>query len=59
MPTGKVIGFLHADRLYSGRTVDEIDRDTVGAFPVGLGSAYERTVLLERMRRQSRGGASA
>ncbi|MGE0214833.1 LuxR C-terminal-related transcriptional regulator [Mycolicibacterium sp.] len=52
MPTGKVIGFLHADLLYSGRTVDEIDRDTVWAFAEGFGYAYERTVLLERMRRQ-------
>jgi RNA polymerase sigma factor (sigma-70 family) len=52
MPAGKVIGFLHADRLYSGRTVDEIDRDTVWAFAEGFGYAYERTVLLERMRRQ-------
>ena len=52
MPTGRVIGFLHADRLYSGRTVDEIDRDTVWAFAEGFGYAFERTVLLERMRRQ-------
>ncbi|QIV85511.1 GAF domain-containing protein [Mycolicibacterium frederiksbergense] len=52
MPTGKVIGFLHADRLYSGRLVDEIDRDTVWAFAEGFGYAYERTVLLERTRRQ-------
>ncbi len=52
MPTGKVIGFLHADRLYSGRLVDDIDRDTVWAFAEGFGYAYERTVLLERTRRQ-------
>jgi len=52
MPTGKVIGFLHADRLYSGRPVDEVDRDTVWAFAEGFGYAYERTVLLERMRAQ-------
>lgn len=52
MPTGKVIGFLHADRLYSGRPVDEIDRDTVWAFAEGFGYAFERTVLMERMRRQ-------
>jgi len=52
MPTGRVIGFLHADRLYSGRTVDEIDRDTVWAFAEGFGYAFERTVLMERMRRQ-------
>jgi DNA-binding CsgD family transcriptional regulator len=52
MPTGKVIGFLHADRLYSGRRVDLIDRDTVWAFAEGFGYAFERTVLLERARRQ-------
>ncbi|BBZ32449.1 LuxR C-terminal-related transcriptional regulator [Mycolicibacterium confluentis] len=52
MPTGQVIGFLHADRLYSGQTVDEIDRDIVWAFAEGFGYAFERTVLLERMRRQ-------
>ena len=52
MPTGRVIGFLHADRLYSGRAVDEIDRDTVWAFAEGFGYAYERTVLLEQMRAQ-------
>ncbi|CAA0118705.1 Transcriptional regulatory protein LiaR [Mycolicibacterium vanbaalenii] len=52
MPTGQVIGFLHADRLYSGQTVDEIDRDTVWAFAEGFGYAFERTVLMERMRRQ-------
>ncbi len=52
MPTGRVIGFLHADRLYSGRTVDTIDRDTVWAFAEGFGYAFERTVLMERMRRQ-------
>ena len=52
MPTGRVIGFLHADRLYSGRTVDEIDRDTVWAFAEGFGYAFERTVLMERVRRQ-------
>lgn len=52
MPTGRVIGFLHADRLYSGRTVDNIDRDTVWAFAEGFGYAFERTVLMERMRRQ-------
>lgn len=52
MPTGQVIGFLHADRLYSGQIVDDIDRDTVWAFAEGFGYAFERTVLLERMRRQ-------
>ncbi len=52
MPTGRVIGFLHADRLYSGRAVDDVDRDTVWAFAEGFGYAYERTVLLERMRSQ-------
>ncbi len=42
MPTGSIRVGL----------VDEIDRDTVWAFAEGFGYAYERTVLLERMRRQ-------
>jgi DNA-binding NarL/FixJ family response regulator len=43
-------GIPGGERL--GRTVDEIDRDTVWAFAEGFGYAFERTVLVERMRRQ-------
>lgn len=52
MPSGKVIGFVHADRLYQGRICDSIDRDLVHAFAEGFGYAFERTVMLERLRRQ-------
>ena len=53
MPEGRVIGFLHADRLTSGRDVDEFDRDTLWTFAEGFGYAVERTILLERLEAQS------
>jgi DNA-binding CsgD family transcriptional regulator len=53
MPEGRVIGFLHADRLLSDRDVDEFDRDTLWTFAEGFGYAVERTILLERLEAQS------
>lgn len=50
MPQGKVIGFLHADCFRSQRMVDEFDRDLLWAFAEGFGYAWERAVLLERLR---------
>lgn len=47
---GGVIGFLHADRYLQGRHVDESDRDLLWQFAQGFGPAFERTVLLERLR---------
>jgi DNA-binding CsgD family transcriptional regulator len=52
MPSGKVIGFVHADCLYQGRVCDEIDRDLIWAFAEGFGYAFERTVMVERLRHQ-------
>jgi DNA-binding CsgD family transcriptional regulator len=52
MPTGRVIGFIHADRYYDPRNVDEVDRDVLWAFAEGLGYAAERTLLREHIRRQ-------
>jgi LuxR family transcriptional regulator, regulator of acetate metabolism len=54
MPSGRVIGFLHADHHFSGRDVDELDRDTVWTFAEGFGFAVERAALLERLREQRR-----
>jgi DNA-binding CsgD family transcriptional regulator len=54
MPSGRVIGFLHADHNVTGRPVDEVDRDVIAAFAEGLGFAAERTVLLDRMNLQRR-----
>jgi DNA-binding CsgD family transcriptional regulator len=51
-PAGRTVGFLYADRLGSGRPVDEIDRDILWAFAEGFGRIYERIVLLERIRAQ-------
>ena len=50
MPTGRVIGFLHAD--YESAVVDELDRDILWAFAEGFGQIFERAVLLGRLRDQ-------
>jgi DNA-binding CsgD family transcriptional regulator len=50
MPTGRVIGFLHAD--YESAVVDELDRDILGAFAEAFGHIFERAVLLRRLRDQ-------
>ncbi len=50
MPQGRVIGFIHADCHTQRRTVDEFDRDLLWMFAEGFGHAYERAVLLERLR---------
>jgi DNA-binding CsgD family transcriptional regulator len=47
-----VVGIVHADHHPSGRRIDESDRDVLWAFTDGFGYIYERTVLLERLRRQ-------
>jgi DNA-binding CsgD family transcriptional regulator/GAF domain-containing protein len=52
MPEGQVIGFLHADRFHPRRNCDEFDRDLIWTFAEGFGYAFERTVLVERMRTQ-------
>jgi DNA-binding CsgD family transcriptional regulator/GAF domain-containing protein len=51
-PAGPVVGFLHADYYPLTRPVDEIDCYVLGAFADGFGRAYERVVLLERLRGQ-------
>jgi DNA-binding CsgD family transcriptional regulator len=50
MPTGRVIGFLHAD--YENAVVDELDRDILGAFAEAFGQIFERAVLFRRLRDQ-------
>ncbi|WP_051362632.1 LuxR C-terminal-related transcriptional regulator [Amycolatopsis thermoflava] len=50
MPTGRVIGFLHAD--YASRAVTTLDRDILGAFADAFGRLFERAVLLRRLREQ-------
>jgi LuxR family transcriptional regulator, regulator of acetate metabolism len=49
MPEGRVIGFLHADCYLRRRHVDEFCRDVLWMFAQGVGHAFERTVLSERL----------
>lgn len=48
----EVVGFVHADHAPLSRRTDEGDRDVLWAFTDGFSHIYERTVLLERLRRQ-------
>jgi hypothetical protein len=50
MPTGRVIGFLQADR--GDRGVSEADRDNLWTFAEGFGLVFERVALLERLEAQ-------
>jgi LuxR family transcriptional regulator, regulator of acetate metabolism len=52
MPTGRVIGFLHADRIGQEHPVTPEDRDNLWAFAEQFGFLYERAVLLERLDAQ-------
>jgi LuxR family transcriptional regulator, regulator of acetate metabolism len=52
MSRNRVIGFFHADHHFSGRPVDEDDRDRLSAFTAGFAHVLERSVLLERLREQ-------
>lgn len=52
MPSGRVVGFLHADHYYAERDVDDHDLEMLGAYAEGFGFAFERTVLMERVRAQ-------
>ena len=47
---GAPIGLLHADRPAELGLVSEFDRGLLAAFAEGLGLAFERNVLLERLR---------
>jgi DNA-binding CsgD family transcriptional regulator len=48
MPTGRVIGFLHADRIGQEYPVTPEDRDNLWTFAEQFGFLYERAVLTER-----------
>jgi DNA-binding CsgD family transcriptional regulator len=52
MPRGRVIGFLHADRIGQPDPVTEDDRDSLWIFAEQFGSLFERAVLIERLRAQ-------
>jgi ATP/maltotriose-dependent transcriptional regulator MalT len=52
MPTGRVIGFLHADRIGQEQPVTEEDRDNLWTFAEHFGFLFERAVLTERLSAQ-------
>ncbi|SPM34807.1 hypothetical protein MRAB57_2628 [Mycobacterium rhizamassiliense] len=47
---GKPIGLLHADRHIDATRVTEFDRDVLGTFAAGLGLAFERNLMIDRLR---------
>ena len=49
MAERRVIGFLHADCYMRRRHVDEFCRDVLWMFAQGVGYAFQRTVLSERL----------
>lgn len=47
---GKPIGLVHADRNGGASRVTEFDRDVLGMFAAGLGLAFERNLMIDRLR---------
>jgi DNA-binding CsgD family transcriptional regulator len=52
MPEGRVIGFIHADRVRPAPPLDTVDRDTLWTFAEGFGFAIGRATLVSRLRSQ-------
>ena len=51
---GKPIGLLHADRSTERPGVYEVDRDVLGMFAEGLGVAFERNLMMDRLQAMRR-----
>jgi DNA-binding CsgD family transcriptional regulator len=51
---GKPIGLVHADRSVGASRVTEFDRDVLGMFAAGLGLAFERNLMIDRLRAMRR-----
>jgi DNA-binding CsgD family transcriptional regulator/GAF domain-containing protein len=47
---GRAIGLVHADRHSDSYGVGEFDREALGIFAEGLGIAFERNLMIERLR---------
>lgn len=47
---GQPIGLVHADRQPHSGLIDELDRDILGVFAEGLGIAFERNLLVDRLK---------
>jgi DNA-binding CsgD family transcriptional regulator len=47
---GRPIGLLHADRSTERPGVHEVDRDVLAMFAEGLGLAFERNLMMDRLQ---------
>lgn len=59
MPTGRVIGFLHADCFGSQRELGALDRDNIWTFAEGFGLIFERLILFDRLTEQRESARAA
>jgi LuxR family transcriptional regulator, regulator of acetate metabolism len=51
---GEVVATIHGDAYFSGRPVDEVDRDVIASFAASLGPIVERAILIEQLQFQQR-----
>src|SRR5271155_6280399 len=51
---GQVVATIHGDAYFSGRPVDEVDRDVIASFAESLGQIVERAILIEQLQFQQR-----
>ncbi|MBB5163042.1 LuxR C-terminal-related transcriptional regulator [Mycobacterium sp. AZCC_0083] len=51
---GRPIGLLHADRSTERPGVHEVDRDVLAMFAEGLGLAFERNLMMDRLQAMRR-----
>ena len=51
---GRPVGLLHADRSTERPGVHEVDRDILGMFAEGLGVAFERNLMMDRLQAMRR-----
>jgi DNA-binding CsgD family transcriptional regulator len=53
MPSGRVIGFLHADRIGQGHATTDEDLENIVLFAEHLGLLYERAAVAEELERRA------
>jgi LuxR family transcriptional regulator, regulator of acetate metabolism len=51
---GEVVATIHGDAYFTGRPVDEVDRDVIASFAASLGPIVERAMLIEQLQFQQR-----
>ena len=55
MPSGRVIGFLHADRIWQDHPTTDEDLENIVLFAEHLGLLYERAAIAEELERRAAG----